>query len=110
MPNIISRLHLVVFSIIFAKKAYYIETDDQILIERKFFEKFFGEEFIEENDQIKLEFFESLQPLINPSINNILTNNENDKKYLVNKFVKELEIILRRTRIMLNQQFMGNFN
>nr|CAD2167754.1 unnamed protein product [Meloidogyne enterolobii] len=88
----------------FAKNAC-INTEDQVLIDREYFQKYFGDKCLEENGQIKFEFFANLYPLIDKSEDN-LSVNEQDK--LINKFIGELETRLKRTRIMLDQQFMDN--
>uniref|UniRef100_A0A1I8BDU1 Uncharacterized protein n=1 Tax=Meloidogyne hapla TaxID=6305 RepID=A0A1I8BDU1_MELHA len=104
MPYSISHLHLNFFSILFSNKAC-ISKEDQVLIERQYFQKYFGEKFVEDIGQIKLEFFEDLYSLIEPKERNLL---DNDKKKLINKLLEVFETRLRRTRILLNQQFMDN--
>jgi len=104
MPHIISHLRLTFLSTMFAKNAC-INKEDQVLIDREYFQKYFGDKCLEENGQIKFEFFANLYLLIDKSEKN-LSVNEQDK--LINKFIGELETRLKRTRIMLDQQFMGN--
>ncbi|KAF7633665.1 PAP_central domain-containing protein, partial [Meloidogyne graminicola] len=91
----ISFLHLTLFSIIFAKNACIDIKNNKILINRKYFLNYFGEKFLEENGKIKIEFFENIKPLI-------------DKNNNTNKFFKSLDINLKRTIIMLNQQYIDN--
>ncbi|CAK5014484.1 unnamed protein product [Meloidogyne enterolobii] len=105
MPHIISHLRLTFLTTVFAKNAC-INTEDQVLIDREYFQKYFGDKCLEENGQIKFEFFANLYPIIDTSEKD-LSVNEQDK--LINKFIGEFEIRLKRTRIMLDQQFMGKF-
>ncbi|CAK5038580.1 unnamed protein product [Meloidogyne enterolobii] len=104
MPHIISHLRLTFLSTMFAKNSC-IDTEDQVLIDREYFQKYFGDKCLEENGQIKFEFFANLYPLIDTSEKDLSINEQNK---LINKFIGEFEIRLKRTRIMLDQQFMDN--